>query len=88
MNLFNKFITKKTPNISSPLSWLFDRSASLATYAGCLIKIICAETSPGKFLDGRVLSEKFSGSIICPAPWEPTLCRKKQFGICSIGAFH
>jgi hypothetical protein len=28
--------------------------ASPATYAGCLIIIICAETSPGKFLNGRV----------------------------------
>jgi hypothetical protein len=28
--------------------------ASPATYAGCLIIIICAETSAGKFLNGRL----------------------------------
>jgi len=29
---------------------VFSSQASPATYAGCLIKITCAKTSPGKFL--------------------------------------
>jgi hypothetical protein len=35
-----------------------DRSASPATYAGCWFKIICAETSPDKFLNGDLKGKK------------------------------